>query len=187
MTLMRDGVHHVLAFLRSKLKKAYVNLLGVSDTPSSLDDVQKETMWCKLQVAGWKKKVRFETGIVFNEMDGADAFATELNRMLLAAAERFDDGRNFVVRYRPLLRGYAFQSRLSDPFTCFHPHRSFAQELGYGLLQNMASDSMRQLATLPIYRPPGQTSGDLSVSLHALKTMGAFKRKVMRERDLLLL
>lgn len=156
---MREALRGLLAHLQAELPYTYVNLMGLADRPSSLQTVQDTSLWCGTGVGLWKKLVKHRSGTEFNPAEGADEYAWQLNKEVLAAAEAYDDGKRFIVRYRPFLRGFTFQLRLADEFTCFHPGPQLVPDLAYGMLQNMITrTSTDQLTKLPIYSPIGYTS-----------------------------
>lgn len=104
-------------------------------------------------IRAWQLRMRVAEGVALND-EGAssDVYAREFNLMLLGLAHEFDDGQSFVVRLQPVLRGFRFEQRLLDSFTCFHPNRVLISELAYGLLQNMlAFQSADQVSHLAIY------------------------------------
>lgn len=149
---MRDGVRQLLGRLRGDMAgMTYVNLLAVGDHPSSISRLQASDTWCATEMVLWKAKVRLMTGMPFNDPATGDPFAAQVNRLLVQLAEEFDDGISFVVRFQPLLRGFTFQKRLGDPFTCFHPTLELTAELAWGLLQNMQAAEGEGIETLAIY------------------------------------
>jgi hypothetical protein len=150
LTMMTDGCRSLLGHLRS-MRPAYVNLLAVSDKPSSISALSDNDPWCALSMAVWKAKVRSSSGTNFNDPETGDPFAAQINQLLLELAEEFDDGVSFVVRFQPVLRGFTFQQRLGDPFTCFHPSTELSSAMAWGLLQNMQAAAGEGVETLPIY------------------------------------
>lgn len=177
---IRAAVRELLEYLRSALPYTYVNLLGVSENVHTLDEMIGKHTWCKIGVGMWKARAFFETHTVFNGAKGADEYARQINAELRLAARDFDDGRRFVVRFRPVLVGFGFDRRLTDPMSCFHPNEQLVEGLAYGLLQNMASRTpAEQLKRLPIY-----TAGTPPKAER--EAFNGFKRRVRSARDAIL-
>lgn len=84
------------------------------------------------------------------------------------------------MRFQPLLRGFRFQRRVGDPFTCFHPSRELTKELALGLLQNMAAPSTRQAVADLNFFHPDKAGTDSPV-------MAAFRKYVTSGQDVKLL
>jgi len=154
LTMMRDGCRSLLGHLRT-MRPIYVNLLAISDKPSSISALGDYDPWCALSMAAWKLRVKSLYGTNFNDPETADPFAAQVNQLLLSLAEEFDQGGTlddgFVVRFQPVLRGFTFQQRLGDPFTCFHPTLELSSAVAWGLLQNMQAAAGEGVDTLPIY------------------------------------
>mmetsp|Transcript_15379 Transcript_15379/g.39962 ORF Transcript_15379/g.39962 Transcript_15379/m.39962 type:complete len:423 (-) Transcript_15379:191-1459(-) len=176
---IRASVREVLRALRDSLPRTYVNVLGVSERVSSLDDMLKQSLWCRTGNLLWKARAFLETHTVFNSAKGADEYARQINDVLREAVRDFDDGRRFVVRFRPVMLDFAFDHRLTDHMSCFHPNERLVQSLAWGLLQNMASRSpARQLRHLPAYTAPKPDKDEQAL-------FDAFKKSAREAQDMI--
>lgn len=152
---IRAGLRELFSYLRDALPKTYVNLVSVTEHPSSLDQMMAEQPWCQLRVSLWKASNFMRHHTRFNKGAGADEYARQINHELHAIAREFGDGERFVIRVRTMMLELTFQRRLMEPTTCFHPSTILVGSLALGLLQNMVSQGpSMQLTRLPAYEEP---------------------------------
>lgn len=181
-TLIRHKVRGLFNFMSVSLPYTYVNLVGVSERVSSLDDVQQLHAWCRMGIQVWKAQAFKREGTVFNSGEGADEYAAQINRELREVEAAFDgaggaDG--LVVRLQPFMLGMRFERRLMDSMTCFHPSLALVDAMAFGLLQNMAAPGREaQLRSLPVFSAPPEPA--------LARQDEAFRRAVAEATDLVL-
>lgn len=152
IVVIRKALLDLFRVMKELLPYTYVNVIGVSEHVSSLDEMVDSHLWCAAAIKLWKANAFLKSGVNFNSARGADEYAGQINQQLRQIVRDFDDGRTFVVRFRPIMIGFHFERRVMDALTCFHPNKELAESLAFGTLQNMISRRPGdQLARLPYY------------------------------------
>lgn len=160
----------------------YVNLIAVSEHPSTIDEMLARDPWCQLRVTIWKAQAFLLQQTAFNTNAGADAYALRINDELREVAKLFDDGKRFIVRFRPVMLGFTFQRRLMERSTCFHPNALLVESLAFGVLQNMLTRSpAKQLRRLPTFDvgPEARPVDSASVLTQRWRLYDAFRQAVL--------